>query len=115
MLISELRLAGLWTGLALLSGCGGAHDTAANSKTLCIDVRTGELAVVQGGAHFPAVHAATGEKSLMPALYCAKCAKWFPAPSVEQLHRQQGQARCPKGGHPLTSEGPWPSELESQR
>lgn len=114
MLIPDCRLAGLLLSLALFAGCGGAQDAATGSRTLCIDVRTGDLSVLQGVSHFPAVNAATGEKSLMPAMYCAKCAKWFPAPSVEQLHRQQGQARCPRGGHPLTTEGPWPPELAAQ-
>jgi len=56
----------------------------------------------------PAIHPDTGKRTLVPALYCATCQKWYPAPPLEILQRNPAAAQCPKSHGKLSTEGPWP-------
>lgn len=94
----------------LVAGCADSGSTAASTvaETVCVDTQTGAVVVVPTPAQFPAVHPATGSATLMPGLYCPKCATWHAAPPLEQLHRQHGVAHCPKTGVALQLDGPRP-------
>jgi hypothetical protein len=93
----------------VLNGCGeDVASTPAAAGRVCVDPATGAAFVVETTI-FPAVHPGTGKATLVPALYCSKCAAWHAAPPVEQLHRQRGVAHCPRTGTVLTADGPRPN------
>lgn len=54
----------------------------------------------------PALNPATGKRTLMQALYCAKCKKWFRAPPPEVAEQSPGGPVCPVSGDRLTVEEP---------
>lgn len=54
----------------------------------------------------PALNPKTGRKTLVQALYCEKCSKWYPAPPPEMAQQMPRGPACPKDGAPLTMEGP---------
>lgn len=54
----------------------------------------------------PALNPATGRKSLVQGLYCAKCRKWYRAPPPEMVERSPRGPTCPVTGEPLSVEGP---------
>ena len=80
-------------------------DTASRKK---------EAMVMEVADHFPAVHPRTGKRTLMPAMYCPKCAKWHPVPPPEQINRTPQATVCPKTGAALTFDGPWPAERSQE-
>lgn len=73
-----------------------------------VDTVTGEAQAMEVAGEFPAVQPRTGKRTLMPAMYCAKCGKWHPVPPPDRINRAGRAALCPKTGAPLTAEGPWP-------
>ena len=75
--------------------------------------RGAKAAVVYNTAsEFPETHPVTGKPTLVPAMYCSHCNKWYPAPPIEVLERTPKAAICPKGsGEKLTLDGPWPDEV----
>ena len=54
----------------------------------------------------PAVDPRTGERTLAQALYCAKCAKWYPAPASEMAERFPGGPICYRDRTRLSVDGP---------
>ena len=54
----------------------------------------------------PALNPATGKKTLVQGLYCAKCNKWYRAPPPEMVERSPRGPSCPVTGDPLSMEGP---------
>jgi hypothetical protein len=101
----------LATGLAASAGCSQAdsEDSAKDRKMVFVCTKTG-AAVVADKQQAPAVNPETGQRTLMPGLYCPKCKKWYPSPPLDVLQRNPNSARCPKTGEPLTADGPWPRE-----
>ena len=92
------------------AGCSDApkapDETA--SRMVYVDLKTRSPLVQPSTDEVPAVHPETGQRTLMPGLYCSSCERWHPAPAFETLQRTPGAARCPKTGTPLTLDGPWP-------
>ncbi|MCA9055801.1 MAG: hypothetical protein KDA75_18320 [Planctomycetaceae bacterium] len=80
----------------------------AERSIVCVDIHTGQVFAVDATESVPTVNPESGEKSLMPGLYCERCQTWHVAPSVEQLHRQHGVAYCAKTGGVLKLDGPRP-------
>lgn len=78
-----------------------------------VDTATMQPLVHDVATSFPAVHPTTGKPTLRPALYCAKCKKWYPAPAVDQVNRIPGAGQCPQDKTPLTADGPWPDATAS--
>lgn len=54
----------------------------------------------------PALDPKTGRRTLVQALYCPKCRKWYPAPPVELFERMPGGPVCPRTGTPLVETEP---------
>jgi hypothetical protein len=54
----------------------------------------------------PALNPKTGRRTLMQALYCEKCNKWYPAPPPEMAQQSPRGPACPKDGEVLTMDGP---------
>lgn len=46
-------------------------------------------------------HPRTGEKSLFPGLYCAKCDKWRIAPNPETIQSNPAARLCPVHREPM--------------
>lgn len=61
----------------------------------------------------PALSLKTGRKTLMQALYCAKCRSWYPAPPAEMAQQSPRGPACPKDGSSLTVEEPVEDAEES--
>ena len=104
----------LLAGLALM-GCG--RNTSADSpakRMVYVDTATMQPLVHDVAASFPAIHPQTGKPTLRPALWCATCRKWYPAPAVDEINRVPGAGLCPKDKTPLTGDGPWPNDPANQ-
>lgn len=54
----------------------------------------------------PAVNPATGRRTLVQALYCAQCKKWYPSPPPEMAERSPRGPVCAISGGPLTVSEP---------
>lgn len=93
----------------LLTGCSSDDsDTGQPQRMVYVDTKTGQAIVQEVVSPVPAVNAATGERTLMPGLYCPACQKWYPVPPPEQINSSPNAGQCPKDKSPLTAEGPWP-------
>ena len=112
------RCLGHWTvafGLLLAVGCGSAPPPSPRANQMVYYDRATQTAVVYKASRETAtIHPKTGKPTLVPASYCWKCQKWFPAPPIEVLQRNPKAAVCPKG-HALTPDGPWPDEVLGER
>ena len=91
-------------GFAL--GCGGETAATTVKEAMYIDSKTQATVVAPASTDTPAVHPVTGERTLMPALYCEKCERWHPAPPLETLQRSPGARKCPNCGTDMTAVGP---------
>lgn len=58
----------------------------------------------------PAVNPQTGKATLIQALYCPDCAKWYPAPPRELSERLPTGPRCPTHGTGLLETIPEPED-----
>lgn len=56
----------------------------------------------------PETNPDTGRQTLVPGLYCEKCAKWRPVGSMERLQAGQAMRKCPVHKIALTTDGPLP-------
>ncbi len=97
--------------LLMVLGCGPASppDPRAN-QMVYFDRATKNAVVYNVSREMPVIHPRTGMPTLVPALYCVQCQKWFPAPPIEVRERNPKAMICPKK-HPLSHEGPWPDEV----
>ncbi|NLS91766.1 MAG: hypothetical protein GXX96_06245 [Planctomycetaceae bacterium] len=98
---------------AVFAGCGKSESpspTGREGKMVCVDTATKEAIVMPVADTFPAPNPRTGKRTMMPAMYCLKCARWHPVPPPDQINRTPKATTCPKTGTPLTLDGPWPEE-----
>ncbi|MDA1054238.1 MAG: hypothetical protein O3C40_27645 [Planctomycetota bacterium] len=93
-----------------LMGCGRSTDVATDkaSQTVYVDSKTMQAMVGPTVAETPALNPKTGERTLMPALYCPTCRRWHLVPSPDQINRLPGATKCHTTGAALTADGPWP-------
>lgn len=89
------------------SGCrfGEAEGAASGKRMTYICTETKEV-MTAAPQPTPAVNPKTGRRTLVAALYCSRCRKWYPAPPLDVLQRNPGAALCPKTGEPLSLDGP---------
>ena len=108
-----------WCWLVLtavaFAGCGEAEPpslTGREGKMVYVDTasKKKEALVMEIADSFPAEHPRTGKRTLMPAMYCPKCAKWHPVPPPDQINRTPKATVCPKTGAAMTFDGPWPEK-----
>ena len=107
------RRASSWFCFGLLlsiAGCGASSDSNPDEPPtiVFVDVKTGETVSLPATSEVPVVNPDTGKRTLMPAMYCETCAKWYPVPPAEQLNRARGAGTCPKHKTPLKAQGPMP-------
>lgn len=97
--------------LALCFSCAAEApvETDRVGQMVYLDTATDQPFVANIAREFPALHPDSGQRTLMPALYCPTCQKWYPAPPVEVLQRNPAAAKCPKSGDVMTANGPWPT------
>ncbi len=113
-LSSSTVLSGLSSSVLLMCVfiCGCQREpTVADDRAgqmVYVDLKTKQPVIAAAVDEAPAIHPATGGRTLMPALYCPTCQRWYPSPPLDQLQRKSGAAICPKDKTPLTTEGPWP-------
>jgi len=95
-------------------GCGSNSTTVDRDagQMVYVDTTTDEAVVADVSSEYPVLNPQTGKKTLKPGLYCWECKKWYPVPPLDQINRIPNGAICPKTGRPLSSEGPWPDEME---
>ena len=74
-------------------GCAEPSDLVPVEATL-IDSKTGERFRLASVDQVPAVHPETGERTLMPAMFCPRCEVWQQVPSPEHVNRIQNAMRC---------------------
>jgi hypothetical protein len=96
-------------GISLV-GCGGSDDVATSeaSRAVYVDTKTMKAVVCDVVEDPPAVNPMTGNRTLMPALYCPSCLRWHPLPPLDQINRMPNATKCSKTGATLTADGPWP-------
>lgn len=97
--------------LCCASGCG--RDWVADpavKQQVYFDQETGSAVVADAGVQTPAVHPATGRRTLSPALYCNQCRVWRAAPPLEEAQRNPRARQCSECGGGLSAEGPAPDE-----
>ncbi len=92
-------------------GCGS--DQPVNEpveRMVFVDTETMNAVVQPVSKTLPAVNPQTGQRTLMPGLYCPDCSTWHPVPAPDQINRRPDTALCPKTRIPLIADGPWPNE-----
>ena len=94
------------------AGCQSkpAAETTPPAHSVYVDTRTGQVVRAEHSVTLPAVNPGTGQRTLMPGLYCAECRKWYPAPPLEVRQRTPNAGQCPRHGTALTADGPLPGE-----
>lgn len=102
----------LLAAVPFAGGCGSQQTTDGESPApiVYVDTRTKAVVLAERTADLPAVNPATGRRTLMPGLYCAKCRKWYPAPPLDVQQRNPASRKCPKHRTPLTADGPLPEK-----
>lgn len=95
----------------LLIGCGGSESGGPETTAVLVDSTSFDVVLLpEMPSRFPAVHPETGRPTLMPALNCPECRKWYPVPPLEELVRIPGATHCPRTGTQLIPDGPLPDE-----
>jgi len=94
----------------VLSGCGAAtsEPNPAHEEMVFVDVKTGKTVLLAPTSEVPVVNPETGKRTLMPAMYCSDCGRWYPVPPAEQMNRAQGAGMCPKHKTAMSADGPLP-------
>ncbi len=101
-------------GLLSLVGCGGS-EVAVPPQAVYFDTASKQVMVLPASGEYPALHPATGQPTLVPAMHCPQCVAWRQAPPPEQLNRAAASARCPRCKTPLQLDGPLPAAPEAER
>lgn len=93
-----------------IMGCGRAEEAAKDKslQAVYVDAKTMEAVVCDKVEEPPALNPKTGQRTLMPALYCPACQSWHPVPPPDQINRVPGAATCRKTAAMLIPDGPWP-------
>lgn len=104
--------------ILLVALCGCAEDDSDASTTadqmVYFDLDTRSPIVSEPSEVVPAPHPVTGERSLMPGLYCSACRQWHPAPPLEELQRNPAARQCPQCAGEMSADGPWPEADAAQ-
>ena len=96
---------------ASIAGCGSeAVDTHQIDRMVYVDTETNQPVVHEIVTPVPAVNPETGDRTLMPGLYCPACKAWYPVPPPDQINSQPNAGQCPKDKTSLIADGPWPNE-----
>lgn len=99
--------------LSIVAGCDSNPPppsvNAFDGQMVYVDTLSRKTFLGQPTEELPAVHPVTGQRTLMPGLYCAKCQAWYPAPPLEVRQREPQSLRCPMSGDLMTPDGPLPS------
>ncbi|MEO8494341.1 MAG: hypothetical protein ABI614_04675 [Planctomycetota bacterium] len=93
-----------------LTGCGRSAEVTTEEvpRAVYVDTKTMQAMVCDVVDDSPTVNPKTGQRTLMPALYCPTCRVWHPVPPPDQINRVPGATTCRKTGATLTADGPWP-------
>lgn len=92
---------------AAAAGCGTSSAASKpDSSIVYVDIKTRETVVLERQAQTPATNPATGQRTLMPGLYCSQCQAWHASPPIEVLQRSTAAYRCKKCGTTMTPNGP---------
>lgn len=98
-----------------MAGCGSKDaDVRPTDRTVYVDTKTKQPVVHQVVTSVPAVNPETGERTLMPGLYCPQCQTWYPVPPPDQINSRPNAGLCPKDKTPLTVDGPWPDDTSTK-
>ncbi len=107
--IPRILMAPLLLTVILIYGCTSKSETTKSLETtgiVMIDTKTAETFQLESVDSYPAINPTTGQKTLMPTLYCPSCGKWYPVPPPEEAQRNPESRKCPKDGGPLVVDGP---------
>lgn len=93
----------------MIAGCNGESPVASRElPAVYVDVETGQPVTAPASRSAPVVNPATGRRTLMPALYCARCARWRAVPPLDEFQRSPQARRCAQCQSALTDDGPRP-------
>lgn len=95
--------------LLLTAGCGGESAAKTPTQRVYFDSESKRAVAADMSPETPAVNPQTGRRTLLPALYCAKCQEWRAAPPLQELQRNPKARLCPKCKGPLVADGPPPT------
>lgn len=99
---------------ATIAGCGSEEiDAHRIDRMVYVDTKTNQPIVHEIVRPVPAVNPETGDRTLMPGLYCPTCKTWYAVPPPDQINSRQNAGQCPKDKTPLIAEGPWPGEVSA--
>ena len=93
----------------LVPGSSAAPDSQLQ-EIVYIDTKSGEL-FLRRARTSPEINPDTGERTLIPGMYCAQCKAWKPVGPIETLQKNHSARNCPIHKTPLLREGPLPDEL----
>lgn len=91
----------------LTIGCGSQEIAEIPTEPIVlVDSKTMEAHSTLPPDSYPALNPKTNNRTLMPAMYCQRCEKWYPVPLPDQINRQPNATLCPKSHGPMTIDGP---------
>lgn len=88
--------------------CGCVDEPATIKQAVFFDIDSKQAVVSPAVDKYPAIHHLTGKATLMPAMYCQKCAVWRQTPMPEQINRMKQSITCVKCKNALVIQGPYP-------
>lgn len=97
---------GICTGLiySVLFGGSSRVPDAKLQKIVFVDTVTGDEFLMPARSSTE-VHPQTGERTLIPGMYCEKCQRWKPAAPLDVMQTSHAVYRCPIHRIPLVREG----------
>ena len=106
--VSLFGLAVLACGLFLVfNRTSGAVPDDEPPEVVYVDTKTGATFLIASKTS-PDSNPETGEKTLVPGLYCSECQAWKAVGPVENRQLRRKTNNCPIHKIPLTNDGPDP-------
>ncbi|MEW4488526.1 hypothetical protein AB1L42_10620 [Thalassoglobus sp. JC818] len=98
--------------IILAAGCGSAEvaNVSQPEVQVAFDLKSRSAFTIPASIHLPSENPQDPGSNLQLAMYCPECARWYPAPPLDQIHRTPGVGKCRKHGTPLSFEGPLPEQ-----
>jgi hypothetical protein len=96
----------------ILAGASSSVRDDQLQKIVYVDTKSGKAFMLSARISHE-TNPETGEKTLIPGMYCEKCASWKPVGSMEALQTSRAVRKCPVHKSPLLRDGPLP-EISSK-
>lgn len=101
-----------WLTVAMIAlasvGCREKAVDPTPPTVVLIDVSTDRPVEHLAVNDYPATNPATGNATLMPAMYCSICGAWRAVPAPDQINRVPQATQCSGCRGQLSPDGPMP-------